>query len=130
MAAAFVPNQNIDAVIAAEALGHVFAAGTDPWLGQSGALDCLRFCSLSPGQVNRWIIGQGFDEMISFIEIKSDKLQGIGKNIMAATTDALRSNQPYRILNNIKMLAHCCRSLHAMGLDLDSRVFTVDEMSS
>ena len=55
MAAAFVPNQNVDTMIATEAPGHVFAAGTEPWLGQSGALDCLRICSLSPGQANRWI---------------------------------------------------------------------------
>ena len=33
MAEVFVPNQNIDAVIVAEALGHVFAAGMEPWLG-------------------------------------------------------------------------------------------------
>ena len=55
MAAAIVPNQNVYSVIALEAPGHVFAAGTEPWLGQSGALDCLRICSLSPGQANRWI---------------------------------------------------------------------------
>ena len=64
MAAAFVSNQNVDAAIAAEALGHVFAAGTEPWLGQAGALDCLRLCSLSPGQANVWITGQGSDYMI------------------------------------------------------------------
>ena len=39
MAAAFVPNKNVDAAIAAEAPGHVFAAGTEPWLGQAGSLD-------------------------------------------------------------------------------------------
>ena len=66
MAAAFLPNQNVDDVIAAEAPGHVFAARTEPWLGQAGALDCLRLCSLSPGQANVWITGQGFYEMISF----------------------------------------------------------------
>ena len=32
MAAAFVPNQNVNAGIAAEALGHVFAAGSETWL--------------------------------------------------------------------------------------------------
>ena len=42
MAAAFVPNKNTDAAIAEKALGNVFAAGTDPWLGKAGALDCLR----------------------------------------------------------------------------------------
>ena len=39
MSEAFVPNQNVDAAIAAETSGHVFAAVTDPWLGQYGALD-------------------------------------------------------------------------------------------
>ena len=38
MAEVFLLNQNIDVVIAAEAPGHVFAAGTEPWLGRSGAL--------------------------------------------------------------------------------------------
>ena len=46
MAAAFVPNQNVNAGIAAEALGHVFAAGSETWLVQSGALDFLRFFCL------------------------------------------------------------------------------------
>ena len=50
MAGAFLPNQNVDDVIAAEAPGHVFAAVTEPWLGQAGALDCSRLCSLSPGE--------------------------------------------------------------------------------
>ena len=72
MAAAVVPNQNVDAAIAAEATGHIFATGTEPWLGQAGALDCLRLCSLSPGQANGWITGQGFDKMISFTEIIPD----------------------------------------------------------
>ena len=74
MAAAFVPNQNIYTVIAAEARGHVFDAEPEPWLGQAGSLDCLRICSLSPGQGNGWITGQGLDEMISFTEIKPDEL--------------------------------------------------------
>ena len=74
MTAAFVTNQNVDAAIAAEAPGYVFAAGMEPWLGQAGALDCLRLCSLSPGQANGWITGQGFDEMISFTEIRPDKV--------------------------------------------------------
>ena len=39
MAAAFVPNQNANAAIVSEAPGHVFAAGTETWLGQAGALD-------------------------------------------------------------------------------------------
>ena len=38
MAEAFIPNHNVDAAIAAEAPGHVFSAGTEPWLGQAGAL--------------------------------------------------------------------------------------------
>ena len=58
MAAAFLPNQNVDAEISVEAPEHVFASGTEPWLGQSGALDCLRICSLSPGQANLWITVQ------------------------------------------------------------------------
>ena len=66
MAEAFVPNQNVDAAITAEAPGYVLSAGTEPWLGWSGALGYLRLCSLSPGQENVWITGQGFDEMISF----------------------------------------------------------------
>ena len=49
MAAEFVPNQNVDVEIAAEAPGQVFATGTEPWLGQYGALDCLRLLSLPPG---------------------------------------------------------------------------------
>ena len=72
MAAAFVPNRNIDSVIAAEALGHVFSAGTDPCLGQAVALDSLRLCSLSPGQASGWINGQVFDEMIYFTEIRPE----------------------------------------------------------
>ena len=39
MAAPFVPNQNINTAIAAEASGHIFAAGTEPWLVQAGSLD-------------------------------------------------------------------------------------------
>ena len=68
----FVPNQNVDAIIAAEALGNVFAARTEPWLGISVALDCLRFFSLSLGQEIRWITGHGFYETISFTDIRSD----------------------------------------------------------
>ena len=105
----FVPNQNFDAAIAVEAPGNVFAVGTEPWLGLAGALDCLRVCSLSPGQANRWITGQIFDYMISFTEIIPDKVQGIGKIIMATTTAALSSNQPYKIFNNIKAWVHWCR---------------------
>ena len=45
MAAAFVPNQMFDAAITEEAPGHIFSAGTEPWLVQSGPLDCLRFVS-------------------------------------------------------------------------------------
>ena len=112
MAAAFLPHQNVDAVIAAEATGHVFAAGIEPWLGQAVALDFLRLCSLSPGKANGKINGQGFDEMISFKEIRPDEVQGIGKRIMAATTADLRSNQPYWRLNNIKALVHWCGSRH------------------
>ena len=33
MAAAFVPTQIVDVVIAAEATGHVFYSGTELWLG-------------------------------------------------------------------------------------------------
>ena len=33
MAASFVHTQTFDAEIAAKAQGHVFAAGTKPWLG-------------------------------------------------------------------------------------------------
>ena len=93
MAAEFVPNQNADATIAAKAPGNVFAAGMDPWLGQTGSLYCLRLCSLSLGQAKVWITGKGFYEMISFIEIIPDEVQGIGKMIMAATTDALWINR-------------------------------------
>ena len=46
MAAAFVTNQNFDAAVASEAPGHVCSAGTEAWLGQAGALDFLRLCSL------------------------------------------------------------------------------------
>ena len=70
MAAAFVPNQNVDSVITVEASGHVFAAGKDPWLGQARDLDFLWICSLSPGQSSGCITGQLFDEMISFKEIR------------------------------------------------------------
>ena len=38
MAVAFVPNQNVDSMIAAEAPGHVFAAGMEPRLGRARAL--------------------------------------------------------------------------------------------
>ena len=62
-----------------QAPGHVFAAGKEPWLGQAGALDCLQFCSLSPIQANGFIVAKGFDEMISFTEIRPDKVQAIGK---------------------------------------------------
>ena len=48
MASLFVPNQNIDGAIAVEAPGHVFDAGKEPWFGR--AVNCLRLCSLSPGQ--------------------------------------------------------------------------------
>ena len=72
MESVFVSNKNVDAAIAAEAPGNVFAAGTEPWLGQAGALYCLRLCSLSPGQAKGWITGQGFDKMISFTEIIPD----------------------------------------------------------
>ena len=72
MEAVFIPKRNVDTTIVAEAPGHIFAAGTDPWLGQAGALDYLQICSLSPGQVNRWITGQGFDEMISLTDIIPD----------------------------------------------------------
>ena len=63
MEAVFVPNQNVNAAIEAEAPGYVFAA-TEPWLYRYGALDCLRLCSLSPGQTNGWITGQVYDEML------------------------------------------------------------------
>ena len=106
MAEAFVPNQNFDDAIAAKAPEHVFSAVMEPWLGQPGALDCLHICSLSPGQANGWNIGQGFDEMIFFTDIRPDEVQGIGKIIMAATTATLRINQPYRRLNNINALVH------------------------
>ena len=66
MVSAFVPNQNVDDAIAAEAPGHVFFARKEPWLGQAWDLDYLRICSLSPGQANGWITGQGFDKIISF----------------------------------------------------------------
>ena len=129
MAAAFVPNQNVNAVIAAEPPRHVFAAGMEPWLSQSGFLDFLQLCSISPGQAKRWITGQGFDGMISFTEVIQDKGQEIGESIMAATTASLISNKPYRRLNNIKALVHWFRSRQAMGLDLYSRLFTIDAMS-
>ena len=48
---------------------------------------------------------------------------------MDSTTAAIRSNKPYRILNNSKALVQWCRRQHAMGLDLDSQMFTVDDMS-
>ena len=129
MAAAFVPNQMFDAAITEEAPGHIFSAGTEPWLVQPGPLDCLRFCILSTGQANGCIIGHLFYEMISFTEIIPDKVQGIGESIMAATKAALSSNQPYWRLNNIKVLVHWCRIRHAMGFDLESRMFIVKEMS-
>ena len=68
--------------------------------------------------------------MISFTDIIPDKVQGVGGIIMAETIVDLRSNQPYRRLNNMKVLVRWCRSRHAMGLDLDSWLFTVDDMSS
>ena len=98
MAAVFLPNQNVNTLIAAEAPGHVFDAGTEPWLDQYGALGCLRFCSLSPFQSNRCIIGQGSYNIISFIDIRLEKVEGIGKITMVAKTASLRINQPYRIL--------------------------------
>ena len=81
MAAPFVPNQNIDTAIAAEASGHIFAAGTEPWLGQAGPMDWLQFFSLSPGQANIWITGKEFYDIISFIEIRPDEVQGIEKDL-------------------------------------------------
>ena len=60
----FVYNQNVDTVVDAEAPGHVFFVGMEPWLGQYGDMDCLQLCSLVPVHANGWIIGQGFDEMI------------------------------------------------------------------
>ena len=71
MSAAFVPNHNVNDAITAEAPGHVLTAGTELWLGRYGALDCLRLCSLSTSQANGWITGQGFDEIISFTEIRT-----------------------------------------------------------
>ena len=62
----FLHNKNVDSGIAAEAPRHVFAAGTEPWLDQSGDMDCLRIYILSPVQANRWITVQVFDEMIYF----------------------------------------------------------------
>ena len=79
MAESFVPNKNVNDVIASEALGHIYATGTEPWLGRSVALGCLQLCRVSPVQANVWITGQGFEYMISFIEIRPEKLQGIGK---------------------------------------------------
>ena len=70
MVAAFVPNQNVDDAIAAESPGHVFATKMEPWLGPSGVLDWLWLCSLSLVQSDRWIYGQGFEEMLSFTEIR------------------------------------------------------------
>ena len=49
--------------------------------------------------------------------------------IMAATIAALRSNKHYLRWNTIKALVHWFRIRHAMGLDLGSRLFTVDEMT-
>ena len=106
MSEAFVPHQKFNATIAAEATEHVFSAGMEPWLGQAGALNCFRICSLSPGQENGWITGQGFDKMISFTEITMDEVQGIGKIIMAATKADIRRNLPFRRLNNIKALVY------------------------
>ena len=91
MEAPFVPNQNINAEIAAEAPGHVFDAGTEPLLDQSRNLDCLRLCSLSPGQRNRWITGQGYDKILYFTDIRTDEVQGIRKIIMGSITAALRT---------------------------------------
>ena len=85
--------------------------------------------SLSPSQANRLITGQVFDKMISFIDIIPYKVQGVGERIMAKTPAYIRINQPYWILNNIKVLVHWYSSRHAMVLDLDSRLFTVDGMS-
>ena len=48
---------------------------------------------------------------------------------MAETAAAHMRNQTYRRLNNIKALVHWCRIRHAMGLDLGSRLFTVENMS-
>ena len=62
----------VDAAIAAESPGQVFAAGTEPWLGIAGSLDSLRLCSLSPGQANACINGKVFDDMISYTEIRPD----------------------------------------------------------
>ena len=71
MLEALVPNHNVNDAIAAEAPGHVLTAGTELWLGRYGALDCLQICSLSTSQANGWITGQGFDEIISFTEIRT-----------------------------------------------------------
>ena len=60
----------IYAAVAGEVPGHVFAAGTETRLGQPEALECLWLCSLSLGQSDRWIYGQGFEEMLSFTEIR------------------------------------------------------------
>ena len=109
MAPMFVPNQNVDAAIAAEAPGLVFTSGTELCLSQSGSLYCLWLCILSLGQENRWITGHGFDNIISFTDIIPYKVQGIGKIIMAATTANLKRNQPYRRLNNMKALVQWCR---------------------
>ena len=49
--------------------------------------------------------------------------------IIAATTDSLMSNQNDLRLKNIQELVHWCRNRHAMKLDPDSRMFTVDDMS-
>ena len=49
--------------------------------------------------------------------------------IIAATTASLMSNQNDLRLKNIKELVHWCRNRHAMKLDPDSRMFTVDDMS-
>ena len=66
--------------------------------------------------------------MTSFIDIRPDKVQGIGIITMASTTSDLRSNQLHRRLNNIKALVHWCSIRHTMGLDLDSRLFTVGDI--
>ena len=77
MAAVCVTNQNVDTVIAVEVSGHLFAARTEPWLGQAVSLDCLRICILAPCQANIWIILQGVDENNFFTNIRQDEVQGI-----------------------------------------------------
>ena len=69
MESTFLPNQNVDAALAAELPGYVCATLTEPWLGQGGALDCLQIFILLPLQSNGWITGQGIEEMIPLTEI-------------------------------------------------------------